>query len=121
MIIDLSSINNSDYKLEYQEKSKMIMDNLKGYDNGYSIIVSISIFNILETDSRFTPIVFESVSSDGIFKIGNICGFECYVDKYMKSNEILITYNKVKMRDNKIDYLLNNQNLIKEKRVKIIS
>ncbi len=121
MSIDLSSINNSDYKLEYQEKSKIIMDNLKGYDNGCSIIVSINLFNILETDSRFLPIEFESISVDSISKVGNICGFECYVDKYMKSNEILITYDKVKMRDNKIDYLLNNQNLIKEKRVKIIS
>ena len=57
----------------------------------------------------------------GIYKVGEICGFECYVDKFMNYDEILITYDKIKMRDNKIDYLLNNQYLLEEKRVKIIS
>jgi hypothetical protein len=119
MIIDLSSINNLDYKLEYQRKSKIIMDNLKGYDNGYILIISINILNILEKDERFSKT--GSFLNGDIFKAGDICGFECYVDKFMKHNEILITYNKVKMRDNKIDYLLNNDNLVEEKRVKIIS
>ncbi len=50
-----------------------------------------------------------------------ICGFECYVDKFMNPDEIILTYDIVKMRDNKIDYLINNKNLFKEKRVKIIS
>ena len=120
MIIDLSSVlEKDDYITNYQAKSKIIMDNLKGYDNGYILIISINILNILEMDERF--INTESFLNGDIFKAGDICGFECYVDKFMNRDEILITYNKVKMRDNKIDYLLNNENLVKEKRVKIIS
>ena len=120
MIIDLNSVlEKDDYIKNYQEKSKIIMDNLKGYDNGYILIISINILNILEMDERF--IQTDSFLHGDIFKAGDICGFECYVDKFMNRDEILITYNKVKMRDNKIDYLLNNENLVEEKRVKIIS
>lgn len=122
MIIDLSSVlEKDDYITNYQTKSKIIMNNLKGYDNGYVLIISINILNILEMDDRFNHAEYETLLSDDIFKAGNICGFELYVDKFMNRDEILITYNKVKMRDNKIDYLLNNENLVEEKRVKIIS
>lgn len=121
MIIDLSSIlEKDDYIKNYQAKSKIIMDNLKGYDNGYILIISINILNILEMDDRFIDEINIGIDI-GIYKVGEICGFECYVDMFMKPNEILITYDKTKMRDNKIDYLLNNHNLIEEKRVKIIS
>lgn len=125
MIIDLSSVlEKDDYITNYQAKSKIIMDNLKGYDNGYILIISINILNILEMDERFIDDWRKNTDSflnGDIFKAGDICGFECYVDKFMNSDEILITYDKVKMRDNKIDYLLNNENLVEEKRVKIIS
>ena len=120
MIIDLSSVlEKDDYITNYQAKSKIIMDSLKGYDNGYILIISINILNILEMDERF--INTESFFNGDIFKAGDICGFECYVDIYMIHDEILISYKKDKIRDNKIDYLLNNKNLVEEKRVKIIS
>ena len=122
MIIDLSSVlEKDDYITNYQAKSKIIMDKLIGYNNGYILIISINILNILEMDDRFIDTDYEKILSGDIFKAGDICGFECYVDKFMKRDEILITYNKDKMRDNKIDYLLNDQNLINEKIIKIIS
>ena len=122
MIIDLSSVlEKDDYITNYQAKSKIIMDNLTGYNNGYILIISINILNILEMDDRFIDADYEKILSGDIFKVGDICGFECYVDKFMNRDEILITYNKEKMRDNKIDYLLSDENLIKEKIIKIIT
>jgi hypothetical protein len=122
MIIDLSSVlEKDDYITNYQAKSKIIMDKLIEYNNGYALIISINILNILEMDERFAHVEYETLLSGDIFKAGDICGFECYVDKFMNCDEILITYNKEKMRDNKIDYLLSDKNLLKEKRVKIIS
>jgi hypothetical protein len=53
--------------------------------------------------------------------VGNINGYDCYVDIHMDSNEILLYYNKAKIRDSKLDYLLNSVELLEEKRVKIIS
>ena len=121
MIIDLSSVlEKDDYITNYQAKSKIIMDKLIGYNNGYILIISINILNILEMDGRFTHAEYETLLSGDVFKAGDICGFECYVDKFMNRDEILITYNKEKMRDNKIDYLLSDENLIKEKLIKII-
>lgn len=126
MIIDLSSVCGSlenDYIEEYEKKSKIIIDRLLKYSNNeYILIFSINILNIIEVDSRFdsSDIYFEFITDD-IFKVGSICGFECYVDIYMIHDEILISYKKDKIRDNKIDYLLNSENLLKQKRVKIIS
>lgn len=121
MIIDLSTVLEKDYIKNYQAKSKILINKLKVYNNEYILIVSINILNILEMDERF--IMDESIEfkNNGIFRAGEICGFECYVDKFMNPDEIILTYDIVKMRDNKIDYLINNKNLFKEKRVKIIS
>jgi hypothetical protein len=123
MIIDLSSIIENNYIESYKKKSKIITEKLKKYNNGYILIVPINIFNILQMDDRFIDYEPDIAVAfvTGIYKVGEICGFECYVDIFIKSDEILITYDKLTMRDNKIDYLLNNNNLIEEKRVKIIS
>ena len=49
MIIDLSSVlEKDDYITNYKTKSKIIMDKLIGYDNGYILIISINILNILD-------------------------------------------------------------------------
>jgi hypothetical protein len=119
MFVDLSSINNSDYKLEYQEKSKILLDYL-GEPDGKFLIVPIHILNILQESTEFVSCEINSDISS-IEKVGNINGYDCYVDIHMDSNEILLYYNKAKIRDSKLDYLLNSVELLEEKRVKIIS
>lgn len=141
MIIDISAITNNyknkddleDYIPEYKEKSKIIMDNISLY-NGYYMIVSINIFNILQQDIRFILLdidrqkeasdIISGFTTSSIFKVGDINGFQCFVDIYQEQDEIILLYDKAMMRNSKIDYLLENDDsykLVEEKRVKIIS
>lgn len=118
MIIDLSSVNNSDYKLEYKDKSEIIINLLP--ITGYSyIITSMNIFNILQESREF---LICDINSEiiNITKVGYLRGYECYVDIHMNTNEILLYHNKVEMRDSKLEYLLNDSKLLKTKRIKII-
>ena len=68
MFVDLSSINNSDYKLEYQEKSKILLDYL-GEPDGKFLIVPIHILNILQENNEFVSCEINSDIS-GVEKVG---------------------------------------------------
>lgn len=81
------------------------------------LIVPISILNILDQDSRFQYSPFGEVY--GLTKVGNFMWYEVYLDVLIPPNEILIYCDKSIMRDNKIDFLLDDTELLKEKRVSI--
>lgn len=119
MIIDLSSIKNDDYVEEYKVKSKVIIDEISVFDFNF-IIIPVGIFNILEKDDRFISDVDISLE-EPLCKVGSICEIECYVDIHMRFDQMILSYDKAKMRDVKIDQILNDDSLLKEKRVKIIS
>ena len=73
--------------------------------------------NILDQDSRFKYLPFGDVS--GITKVGDFMWYEVYLDILMPSGEILISYDKSISRDNKLDHILDNMEILKEKRVRI--
>jgi hypothetical protein len=81
------------------------------------LIVPIDILNILDQDVRFVYSPFGEVS--GLTKVGNFMWYEVYLDILMPPSEILIYCDKSVIRDNKIDFLLNDDELLKEKRVSI--
>ena len=81
------------------------------------LIVPISILNVLDQDDRFQYLPFGDVS--GITKVGNFMWCEVYLDILMPPDEILISYDKSISRDNKIDHILSDIEMLKEKRVKI--
>ena len=99
--------------------SKIVKDIITEINNiNYNyLIVPISILNVLDQDDRFQYLPFGDVS--GITKVGNFMWYEVYLDVLMPPNEILIYCDKSIMRDNKIDFLLDDTELLKEKRVSI--
>jgi hypothetical protein len=128
MEIDLSTVTYpvGQYKNEYREKSKIIFDSITTLKNYNYMITSIYVYNIISNDLRFIDTVEYqvatlTVSNAELRKVGEICGYECYVDIYMDPFQILLSYDKSRIRDNKIDYILNNVEILKEKKVKIIS
>ena len=82
------------------------------------LIVPMSILNVLDQDSRFQYSPFGEVY--GITKVGNFMWYEVYLDILMPGNEILIYCDKSIMRDNKIDFLLEDVELLREKRIQIV-
>lgn len=99
--------------------SKIVKDIITEINNiNYNyLIVPISILNVLDQDDRFQYLPFGDVS--GITKVGNFMWYEVYLDILMPTGEILISYDKSISRDNKIDYILSDIEMLKEKRVKI--
>jgi hypothetical protein len=81
------------------------------------LIVPISILNIIDQDDRFIYSPFGEVK--GITKVGNFMWYEVYLDILMPPDQILIYCDKSIIRDNKIDYLLNNSELMNEKIVEL--
>lgn len=82
------------------------------------LIVPMSILNVLDQDSRFQYSPFGEVY--GITKVGNFMWYEVYLDILMPPNEILIYCDKSIMRNNKIDFLLEDVELLREKRIQIV-
>jgi hypothetical protein len=81
------------------------------------LIVPISILNIIDQDDRFIYSLFGEVQ--GITKVGNFMWYEVYLDILMPPDQILIYCDKSVIRDNKIDFILNDTEILKEKRVSI--
>ena len=81
------------------------------------LIISMNVFNAIDSHPMFAP-WSDDKSIDGPYYVGKLGTFECYVDLYLSPNTILMQYDKQIARDNKIDSILNDINVINE--VKIV-
>jgi len=99
------------------EKISIITDQLN--DDRYNyLIIPIAVLNILENDNRFIYSEFKG-EIVGINKIGSFMWYEVYLDILMPPNEIIVYCDKSITRDNKIDFLLGDDELLKEKRINL--
>lgn len=81
------------------------------------LIVPIAILNILDQDNRFLYLPYGEIN--GLTKVGNFMWYEVYLDIMMPPDQILIYCDKSITRNNKIDFLLDDDELLKEKRVNL--
>ena len=102
--------------MEISKKISEVTSHLDDERYNY-LIVPISILNIIDLDSRFSYLPFGEVY--GLTKVGNFMWYEVYLDIMMPPNEILIYCDRSITRDNKIDFILNDDELLKEKRVNL--
>lgn len=73
------------------------------------MIVSMNIFNTIEHHDKFEHLNLLGRKSDGVYLVGRISNFDCYLDLHMMSDTILLHYDKQSMRDMKIESILNNK------------
>jgi hypothetical protein len=127
MVIDISttlySNLNLSYKNEYLIKSNKLLTelnkmNIKMNIKHNYIIIPMSVYNILEHNDNFSPVIYKS--GDGPVLVGTIGEFKCYLDIHLPPDEILVSWDKQTARDVKINSILKGIDE-KEKRVKIIS
>ena len=111
-------INDEDYIDSCQKQSDLILDEIRkaASEKHNYLIVPMRVYNIFQFSSDF-----DSVPHDAsvLVLVGHICGFHVYLDMYMSADEIVVSYDKSISRDSKLDYILNDIDVIKEKRVKI--
>jgi hypothetical protein len=103
----------------YMLKSALIYKEIKKMDKKHNfIIMPMSIYNIIECHQYFEPCHIST--SDGIFKVGDFCGYECYVDMLLTEDRIIMSKDKQAMRENKINSILGISDLEKDLEIDII-
>ena len=137
MIIDL----NKDVNLSYAEtsfelaqlKSNTLIKKITIHRNKTGqnfMIVPMSIYNILETNNYFRSL--DSLSnSNSIRNINGICedlrymgsinGIEVYLDLISPSDTIILKHDRSIMRDNKINSILNGEELKEEIEITVLN
>ena len=125
MVIDISTTSYShlNYKDEYLVKSNKLLTelnriNIKMNIKHNYIIMPMTVYNILEHNDNFSPVIYES--GDGPVLVGTIGEFKCYLDIHLSPDRIIVSWDKQTARDVKINSILKGIDE-KEKRVKIIS
>ncbi len=120
MEIDLTDINTSKLKADTIYFS---ISNINRLYNFKYLIMPVSIYNIIErnligTDEPiYNNIENENVDIHFVGLIGNLI---CYVDYSCHPNQIFMKYDSRTSRDNKLNSILNNKNIISEIIIEII-
>jgi len=131
MIVDLNDTKNldiaeTDYEFRKLKSNKLMTEiNKKKQDQNF-MIIPMSIYNILETNSSFvypTNDSFLTTNKDEelLRFVGSIYGIEVYLDILSPSDSITLSYDKSIMRDNKIDAILNNEELKEEIEITVLN
>jgi hypothetical protein len=100
------------------QQTNIILDGVEKFkekEHNY-LIVPMRVYNILQFCVDFVGVEYDPAI---LVHVGYINDLHVYLDMYMSSDEILISYDKSVARDNKLDSILNGGKMIKEKRVKI--
>ncbi len=122
MVIDLTNVpigvaeNHRDL---YTLKSAEMYKELNKMERKHNfIIMPISVYNVIECHQYFEPCHVDI--NEGIFKVGDFCGYECYVDMMITDNRVIMSKDIQSMRDNKINAILGLDKLDKNLEIKII-
>ena len=82
------------------------------------LITSMYLYNILEDSENFSN---ENLYFDGYdMRIGSYLNRTLYLEVLLLHNEVILTFDKAKLRNNKIDQILYNKPKLKEKRLRLI-
>ncbi len=129
-MIDLSKIPlgySENYLDEYKLKSGRLITSINKINiervleskTKYNyIIIPISVYNIIECSDLFRAYKY-SETEDGLKRVGTVGDYEIYLDIYLPSNEIILSWDKQTSRDIKINSILFSKDDSKEKRIKI--
>ena len=132
MIIDL----NKDVNLSYAEtsfelaqlKSNTLIKKITIQRNKTGqnfMIVPMSIYNILETNNYFRSNSNSIRNINGICEdlryMGSINGIEVYLDLISPSDTIILKHDRSIMRDNKINSILNGEELKEEIEITVLN
>lgn len=136
MIIDLNKNVNisyveSSFELAQLKSNKLIREiTVQINKTGQNfMVVPMSIYNILEANGsfKFSSITLmgdedaSHIKGDLLRHMGSINGIEVYLDLFLPSDSIILKYDKSIMRDNKINSILNGEELKEEIEITVLN
>ena len=129
MIIDLNKYDTlswaeTSFELSQLKSNKLIKEIVmqRNKTGQNFMIVPMSIYNILEANKSFKFATLDTLmNEDSLRHMGSINGIEIYLDLFSPSDTIILKYDKSVMRDNKIDAILNNDNIREEIEITVLN
>lgn len=125
MIIDLNDIPlgvaESQQELTILKSGKIYKEVFKlSEKRNYRIMtVSMSIYNILVNHDKFYTNFMNNVSA--LTEVGFFCGYKVYLDLTLQENVIQLSYDFQERRDNIIDNLLEEKEIKKDLKIKVLN
>jgi hypothetical protein len=126
MIIDLTDfpigVAETERELMKLKSGKLIrelinINKLRTWKMNY-LIISPSILNIIELHQYFCPHGKAESDLEGLFQIGKIAEFDCYVDLYMDSKTIILQCDNQALRELRLESILGGRSS-EDDRIKI--
>jgi hypothetical protein len=131
MIVDLNDTKNldiaeTDYEFRKLKSNKLMTEINKRKQEQNFMIIPMSIYNILETNSSFVYPTNDSFLTNNkdeelLRFVGSIYHIDVYLDILAPPDSITLSYDKSIMRDNKIDAILNNEELKEEIEITVLN
>lgn len=131
MIVDLNDTKNldiaeTDYEFRKLKSNKLMTEINKRKQEQNFMIIPMSIYNILETNSSFVYPTNDSFLTNNkdeelLRFVGSIYHIDVYLDILAPPDSITLSYDKSIMRDNKIDAILNNVELKEEIEITVLN
>ncbi len=84
-----------------------------------TVTISMPIYNILVNHDRFYQNNFNQI--DEITEVGFICGYKVFLDLSIKEDIIRLGYDNQEKRDNVIDNLLEEKEIKKDLKIKVLN
>ena len=72
------------------------------------MIMSMNVFNTLEHHDKFEHLNLLGRKSGGVYLVGRIYEIDCYIDLHMMEDTILLSWDKQRAREMKLESLLND-------------
>jgi hypothetical protein len=117
MVIDLTDVPigvaETERKLMKLKSGKLIrelinINKLRTWKMNY-LIIPPSILSIIELHQYFYPHGKVESELEGLFQIGKIAEFDCYVDLYMDSKTIILQCDKQALRELRLESILDGE------------
>jgi hypothetical protein len=131
MIVDLNDTKNldmaeTDYEFRKLKSNKLMTEINKRKQEQNFMIIPMSIYNILETNSSFVypnndSFLTNNKDEELLRFVGSIYHIDVYLDILAPPDSITLSYDKSIMRDNKIDAILNNEELKEEIEITVLN
>ena len=129
MIVDLNDTKNldiaeTDYEFRKLKSNKLMTEINKRKKDQNFMIIPMSIYNVLETNSAFiypSNDSFLTKDEELLRFVGSIYHIDVYLDILAPPDSIILSYDKSIMRDNKIDAILNNRELKEEIEITVLN
>lgn len=94
-------------------KASKLVRELNEISNKYEpkrnfMVMSMNVFNTLEHHDKFEHLNLLGRKSDGVYLVGRVYEIDCYIDLHMMEDTIILSWDKQRARDLKLESLLND-------------